>query len=260
MQQLLEIMQTLREKCPWDRAQTPETLTKYAIEEAYEVDAAVREGDAMHVKEELGDLLLQVIFQSQMYAEQGLFNFDDVVDVLKQKLIRRHPHVFDDNYQTLDEEQVAQLWQDIKREEKKSSTQKSISRLDKIKMGPSVPQAQKLQHYAAQMRFDWGEVNGAFDKLTEELQELREAVQEDDDAHIHEELGDCLFSLINVGRKLNQDCDQALLATIYKFRTRFAFIEARLKEQNLQPEQCDLVQLDQLWDKAKQYERQHKKN
>lgn len=260
MQQLLEIMQTLREKCPWDRAQTPETLTKYAIEEAYEVDAAVREGDAMHVKEELGDLLLQVVFQSQMYAEQGLFTFDDVVEVLKQKLIRRHPHVFDENYQTLDEEQVTQLWQEIKHEEKRASNKLHISRLDQIKVGASVPQAQKLQHVAAQMQFDWGDVHGAFDKLTEELQELKEAILEDDDAHIHEELGDCLFSLINVGRKLNQDCDQALLGTIYKFRTRFAFIEAQLQAQNLQPEQCDLKQLDQLWDKAKQYERDQKNN
>ena len=258
MQQLLEIMQTLREKCPWDQAQTPQKLTKYAIEEAYEVDAAVRSGDAMHVKEELGDLLLQVIFQSQMYSEQNLFNFDDVVETLKQKLIRRHPHVFDENYQQLDEQQVADLWQDIKRQEKKAQGKTQVSRLDQIKSGPSVNQAQKLQHHAAQMRFDWDNVEGAFAKLEEEVAELKHAISTENQADIHDELGDCLFSMVNVGRKLNQDCESALLSTIHKFRTRFAYIENALSMQNLTPEQCDLTKLDQLWDAAKAHERQTK--
>lgn len=255
MQDLLDLMQTLRRECPWDQKQTPESLTKYAIEEAYEVDAAVRSGDVAHVKEELGDLLLQVIFQSQMYAEQGAFDFQDVVDTLKEKLIRRHPHVFDPNFQNLDEAGVNQLWQQIKALEKQQQ-QKPISRLDKVKVGASIDQAQKIQQYAATLNFDWADVDGAWLKLDEELQELREAMKANDIQHIQEELGDCLFAMINVGRKLDQNCDQALHGTIAKFRNRFAYIEQALAQQNLTPEQCDLAQLDKLWDEAKAHERQ----
>lgn len=255
MQDLLDLMQTLRRECPWDQKQTPESLTKYAIEEAYEVDAAVRSGDVAHVKEELGDLLLQVVFQSQMYAEQGAFDFQDVVDTLKEKLIRRHPHVFDPNFQNLDEAGVNQLWQQIKALEKQQQ-QKPISRLDKVKVGASIDQAQKIQQYAATLNFDWADVDGAWLKLDEELQELREAMKANDIQHIQEELGDCLFAMINVGRKMDQNCDQALHGTIAKFRNRFAYIEQALAQQNLTPEQCDLAQLDKLWDEAKAHERQ----
>lgn len=255
MQDLLDLMQTLRRECPWDQKQTPETLTKYAIEEAYEVDAAVRSGDIAHVKEELGDLLLQVIFQSQMYAEQGAFNFQDVVETLKEKLIRRHPHVFEPNFQNLDETGVNQLWQQIKAQEKQQQ-QKPVSRLEKVKVGASIDQAQKIQHYAATLNFDWADVEGAWLKLDEELQELREATKTSDIQHIQEELGDCLFAMINVGRKLDQNCDQALHGTIAKFRNRFAYIEQTLAQKNLTLEQCDLAQLDQLWDEAKAHERQ----
>ena len=253
MQDLLELMQTLRRECPWDQKQTPESLTKYAIEEAYEVDAAVRSGDVAHVKEELGDLLLQVVFQSQMYSEQGAFDFQDVVDTLKEKLIRRHPHVFDPNFQHLDEEGVSQLWQQIKVQEKQ---QKPVSRLEKVKVGASIDQAQKIQQYAATLNFDWADVEGAWLKLDEELQELREATKTSDIQHIQEELGDCLFAMINVGRKLDQNCDQALHGTIAKFRNRFTYIEQTLAQKNLTLEQCDLAQLDQLWDEAKAHERQ----
>lgn len=255
MQDLLDLMQTLRRECPWDQKQTPETLTKYAIEEAYEVDAAVRSGDIAHVKEELGDLLLQVVFQSQMYAEQGAFNFQDVVETLKEKLIRRHPHVFEPNFQNLDETGVNQLWQQIKAQEKQQQ-QKPVSRLEKVKVGASIDQAQKIQHYAATLNFDWADVEGAWLKLDEELQELREATKTSDIQHIQEELGDCLFAMINVGRKLDQNCDQALHGTIAKFRNRFAYIEQTLAQKNLTLEQCDLAQLDQLWDEAKAHERQ----
>lgn len=253
MQDLLELMQTLRRECPWDQKQTPESLTKYAIEEAYEVDAAVRSGDVAHVKEELGDLLLQVVFQSQLYSEQGAFDFQDVVDTLKEKLIRRHPHVFDPNFQHLDEEGVSQHWQQIKVQEKQ---QKPVSRLEKVKVGASIDQAQNIQQYAATLNFDWADVEGAWLKLDEELQELREATKANDTQQIQEELGDCLFALINVGRKLDQNCDQALHGTIAKFRNRFAYIEQALAQKDLTPEQCDLVQLDQLWDEAKAHERQ----
>ena len=255
MQQLLEIMQTLREKCPWDQAQTPQSLTRYAIEEAYEVEAAVRSGDAEHVKEELGDLLLQVVFQSQMYAEQGLFNFQDVVNTLTEKLIRRHPHVFDENFAHLDEQQVSELWQQIKQQEKQNKPEAQVSELDQVKHGPALIQAQQLQKYAATMRFDWDDVSGAFEKLDEEVAELKEAVLSKDEKHIEEELGDTLFSLVNVGRKLNKNCEIALLSTTHKFRTRFGYIEKQLKAKNLKAQECDLADLDQLWDEAKHEER-----
>ena len=141
MQQLFAIMKQLRAECPWDREQTPESLTRYAIEEAYEVEEAVRSGDIDEIKNELGDLLLQVVFQSQMYSEQGAFDFNDVVDVLCQKLIRRHPHVFQkQQFDNLTPEQVSVLWQEIKQQEKQGKAQ---SRLDAVKHGPALSQAAK---------------------------------------------------------------------------------------------------------------------
>ncbi len=259
MQQLLEIMQTLREKCPWDQKQTPHSLTRYAIEEAYEVEAAIRSGDIAHIREELGDLLLQVVFQSQMYAEQGKFDFQDVVEVLQEKLIRRHPHVFDPDYAELDEDQVNALWQQIKQQEKQAKGQQHFSRLEKVKVGASVSQAQNLQAYAASLNFDWESIEGAWQKLDEEIQELKVAVTLQNQHHIEDELGDCLFAMINVGRKLNQNCDQALLGTIHKFRSRFAYIEQQLATQGLTPEQCSLQQLDRLWDEAKHDEKKKAK-
>jgi MazG family protein len=143
MQQLLNIMRELREKCPWDREQTPLSLTPYAIEEAYEVEAAVREGHLDEIRDELGDLLLQVVFQAQMYSEQGAFDFQDVVDAICEKLIRRHPHVFQaEQFSALDPDQVSELWQQIKQQEKQG---KPKSRLDEIKHGPALNQAQELK-------------------------------------------------------------------------------------------------------------------
>lgn len=251
MQSLLEIMAKLRQECAWDKAQTPRSLTPYAIEEAYEVEAAVHSGDVQHIKEELGDLLLQVVFQAQMYAEQGAFDFQDVVDTLKEKLIRRHPHVFQSGFAALSEQEVSALWQQIKQQEKIATGKTNQSRLDKVKIGPSLVQAQQLQAYAAKLNFDWDSVAGAWQKLEEELAELQAAIAERNDAHIMEELGDCLFSMVNVGRKLNQSCEQALFGTVHKFRERFAYIEQKLAEQQRTPEQCDLSELDDLWNEAK---------
>lgn len=260
MHNLLEIMSKLRRECPWDRAQTPESLTQYAIEEAYEVEAAIRSKDTLHIQEELGDLLLQVIFQSEMYAEQGAFNFQDVVDGLKEKLIRRHPHIFDSDKKDFTEQQVSELWQQIKQQEKEAAPHKNRSRLDKVKVGSSIMQAQTLQSYAADLKFDWDHVDGAWQKLDEEVAELKEAIAMQDETHIAEELGDCLFSLINVGRKLDQSCEQALLGTVHKFRQRFAYIEQQLALTQRTPEQCDLSELDQLWNEAKKDEKSRMEN
>src|SRR5690554_3918319 len=149
MEQLLKVMRELREKCPWDQQQTPESLTKYAIEEAYEVEAAVRSGKVDDVRDELGDLLLQVVFQSQMYSEQGAFDFQDVVQAITDKLVRRHPHVFQpEQFAALSPEDVSALWQQIKQQEKAG---KPASRLSEVKHGPAIQQAQQLQHNVAQI-------------------------------------------------------------------------------------------------------------
>ncbi|AOA59174.1 nucleoside triphosphate pyrophosphohydrolase [Acinetobacter larvae] len=254
MQQLLAIMQKLRRECPWDRQQTPLSLTPYAIEEAYEVEQAIQQGDPAEICEELGDLLLQVIFQAEMHAEQGLFDFQDVVAVLTQKLIRRHPHVFqaqvdDVDIQADDVAQVKALWQQIKQQERAGQAQ---SLLSAVKAGPALMQAQALQQQAAKVGFDFASVADAYGKLEEELGELQQAMQAQQSDEIREELGDCLFSLINVGRKMDISSEQALLATVAKFRQRFAYIEQQAAAQQKTLQQLDLFEMDQLWDQAKQ--------
>lgn len=249
MEKLLEIMQELRQKCPWDQQQTPESLTRYAIEEAYEVEAAIREGNIDEIRNELGDLLLQVVFQSQMFSEKGAFDFNDVVDAISEKLIRRHPHVFQaDQFKDLSSDQVSELWKQIKLQEKKD---KSVSRLDEIKHAPALVQAQEVQKKAAQLGFDFETVTDAYAKLEEELGELQQAIKNQKNDEIQEEFGDCLFSLINVGRKLGQSSETALLATIYKFRSRFAYIEQQAQRQNKDLQKMSLAEMDELWEQAK---------
>ncbi|WP_312967942.1 nucleoside triphosphate pyrophosphohydrolase [Acinetobacter gerneri] len=249
MQKLLQIMQELREKCPWDKAQTPESLTPYAIEEAYEVEAAVRGKNPDEVRDELGDLLLQVVFQAQMYKEQGDFDFDDVVEAISQKLIRRHPHVFEaEKFQDLTPEQVSALWKEIKIQEKKGKPQ---SRLNEIKHGPALVQAEQIQKNVAKIGFDFPDINGAYAKVEEELAEFRQALQSENSDEILDEFGDCLFSLINVGRKLNISSEMALLATIDKFKARFGYIEDQARQNHKNLDEMSLEEMDQLWDEAK---------
>lgn len=249
MEQLLSVMRELRGKCPWDQQQTPESLTRYAIEEAYEVEAAVRSGSTDDVCDELGDLLLQVVFQSQMYSEQGAFDFNDVVQAITDKLIRRHPHVFQaEQFAALTPEDVSLLWQEIKQKEKQG---KPRSRLDDIKHAPALDQAHQIQKNVAKIGFDFPDVAGAYEKLEEELGELQQAIAHQNSDEIQDEFGDCLFSLINVGRKLGVSSEMALLSTIHKFRTRFALMEQQAEQQQLQIENLSLVELDQLWDQAK---------
>ena len=255
MEQLLAIMKQLRAECPWDREQTPETLTRYAIEEAYEVEEAIRTGDVNDIKNELGDLLLQVVFQSQMYSEQDAFNFDDVVEAICQKLIRRHPHVFQKaQFENLTTDQVSVLWQDIKTQEKQQQVKqgKAPSRLNEVKHGPALTQAEDIQKNVAKVGFDFPDVMQAYDKVKEELSEFEEAMQSEKTDEIVEEFGDCLFSLINVGRKLGISSEMALLGTIHKFKTRFAYIEDQINLKNKSLEDVTLQEMDQLWDQAKQ--------
>lgn len=249
MEQLLNVMRELRQKCPWDQQQTPESLTQYAIEEAYEVEAAVRSGNVDEIRDELGDLLLQVVFQAQMYSEQGAFDFQDVVQAITDKLMRRHPHVFQaEQFSKMTAEEVSQLWKEIKQQEKQG---KPRSRLDDVKHAPALAQADEIQKNVAKIGFDFPDFAGAYGKLEEELAELQEAIQQQDSDEIHAEFGDCLFSLINVGRKLGLSSEMALLSTIHKFRTRFALMEDQAEKQQLHIESLSLAELDQLWEQAK---------
>ena len=189
------------------------------------------------------------MIQAQMYSEQGAFDFNDVVHAITEKLIRRHPHVFQaENFSQLNLADVMLLWKQIKQQEKHG---KAHSRLDEIKHGPTLQQAEQIQKNAAQIGFDFADVESAYEKLNEELAELQQAIQKQNSDEILDEFGDCLFSLINVGRKLGLSSEMALLSTIHKFRTRFAFIEDQAQQQNRKIEQLSLDEMDRLWEQAK---------
>ena len=255
LEDLQAIMVLLRRECPWDQKQTPQSLTRYAIEEAYEVEQAVQSGDSAAVADELGDLLLQVVFQSVMYQEQHAFGFEQVVDGLCHKLIRRHPHVF--GGQELETEaQVSAQWEAIKQQEKQGSGSiQTTSLLSAVKHGPAVMQAESLQKTVAKVGFDWPDIQGARAKLTEELSELDEAIGLQDAEAITDELGDAFFALINVARKLNVSPEMALLGTIRKFRRRFQTVETSLQASGRDWADSSLEELDRWWDEAKGLER-----
>ena len=265
---LLALMARLRADCPWDQKQSNHSLIPYAIEEAYELGAAVQEDDDEDIKSELGDVLLQVIFHCQLYAEQGRFDISDVITTLQQKLIRRHPHVFDSE-NLVDEAAVKVRWDEIKAEEHQvaAARGKPRRRLDSIKAGSALMQAQEVQKQAAKLGFDWEGIEGAFDKLDEEISELKAEVIDKSKAaakyniskaNIHDiekELGDCMFALVNVARKLNLDAEAAALTCVHKFKSRFAYIEAQLENAGRCLEDSDLTEMDSLWEAAKQHER-----
>lgn len=272
MADLLTLMARLRADCPWDIKQTNESLIPYVIEEAYELAEAIQKDQAdrangiyddEEVKSELGDVLLQVVFHAQMYAEQGRFDLADVIQTLQAKLIRRHPHVFDkDNLP--DDEAVKQRWDEIKAEEnaEKQARGKQISKLDKVKTGSALMQAQALQKYAGKLGFDWDNLADAVDKLEEEIAELKQILPQQGDkpsdrqkAEIEKELGDCIFGLVNVARKLDLDAEKASLTCVHKFRSRFAHIEQALAKIGKTPETSTLEEMDKLWEQAKQFER-----
>lgn len=245
------LMRRLRADCPWDKKQTNESLIPYAIEESYELGEAVQSGDLGEIKSELGDVLLQVVFHACLYAElgeaQGGFDMGDVIYTLMEKLIRRHPHVFDAD-SLPDEQAVAKRWAEIKAEENKGKPRR---RLDAVKAGSALMQAQDLQKQASKLGFDWEDVTGAKDKLHEEMAELDVAITSQNQAHIQDELGDCLFALVNVARKLDVSSEAALLGTIHKFRSRFAYIEDELAKRGSSPEEASLEEMDALWEMAK---------
>ena len=259
MDRLLAIMARLRDRadgCPWDVEQTFATIAPYTVEEAYEVADAVERGDLSDLKEELGDLLLQVVFHARMAEEQGAFAFEDVARAINDKMVRRHPHVFaDETYGSLAEQKEG--WEQLKaaeRAEKAVNGQASL--LDDVPVGlPGLTRAVKLSKRAATVGFVWPTVQDVVVKLHEEVGELIEEVEAGDLEKARHELGDVLFVVANLARTLDIDPEDALRYTNAKFVRRFKYIEAKLRERGKTPDQSDLGEMDALWEEVKALER-----
>jgi MazG family protein len=258
---LVEIISTLRAPggCPWDREQTHESLKPMMLEEAYEVVEAIDEGDDDELKGELGDLLLQVVFHSQIAAEENRFDVDDVVDRVTSKMISRHPHVFGEEKAETSTE-VLRNWEAIKEAElaAKGQGDEQRSMLDSVSTKlPAVMEAFQMTTKVARVDFDWPDVASVLEKLDEEVHELKEAIASEraDHQEIAGEVGDLLFVAVNVARLLGIDPESALKSSNRKFRRRFRYIEDRLREQGRKPADSNHIEMDALWDEAKQKEK-----
>ncbi len=261
---LLEIMAALRTPitgCPWDLDQDFASIAPYTIEEAYEVADAVERHDMLDLKEELGDLLLQVAFHAQLAQEQAFFDFGDVVEAITTKLIRRHPHVFAST-KDLTPDQVKELWDRIKAEEKREKAEarlkagmleeEPVSYLDDVPLQmPALMRAAKLTSKAAKIGFDWPSVEEVLAKIKEELQEVEEELPGQDQNRIEDEIGDLLFAIANLARHKKIDPENALRRTNKKFERRFSYIEAQLAAQGKSLEKATLEEMDALWNEAK---------
>lgn len=262
---LLEIMAALRTPgtgCPWDLEQNFATIVPYTIEEAYEVSDAIARSDMTDLRDELGDLLLQVVFHSRMAEEAGEFDFGDVVNAITSKMIRRHPHVFGDAEARAAGSAKGQ-WDRIKAEEKAEKRVARIARgedpedhgkgfLDGIPVAiPALTRALKLQQKAATVGFDWGEAAPILDKIEEEIGELRAAIASNRQAEIADEFGDVIFAIVNLGRHLSVDPEAALAGTNEKFRSRFHYVETALSQANSSLKDASLDEMEELWQKAK---------
>lgn len=277
IEHLLYLMQRLRDPrkgCPWDRKQTFATIVPFTLEEAYEVADTIERQDFVHLKEELGDLLFQVVFYAQMGREQGLFDFEAVVDSIVRKLLRRHPHVFPDG--TLEseladgvvvtEETIKANWEAIKKAERAEKAAAGLEEttpgaLSDVPVGlPALSRAEKLQKRAALEGFDWDDIAPVFDKIQEELEEVREVLaQESDPAkrqqRLQDEMGDVLFACVNLARFLKVDAEASLRQTNRKFETRFSAIEQLVGEQGKEMRDLTLGELDELWEQVKRWEK-----
>lgn len=248
--------------CPWDVEQDFSTIAPYTIEEAYEVADAIARGDLDDLRDELGDLLLQVVYHARMAEEAGDFSFGDVVRAITEKMIRRHPHVFGDE-RARSAGMAKGMWEKIKAEEKASKREARIARgldpedhgkgfLDGVPVGlPALTRALKLQEKAARVGFDWSEARPILDKIEEEIGELREAMDSADTASIKDEFGDVLFALVNFGRHLKIDAEAALSGTNEKFRSRFHNVERALGDAGSSLEEATLDEMEALWQQAK---------
>lgn len=251
---LVRIMEILRapDGCMWDQAQDHHSIRQNFIEETYEACEAIDDNDTDHLKEELGDVLLQVVFHTQMEKEKGVFDLNDVADGVCKKLIFRHPHIFGD-VKVGSTDEILSNWDDLKRKEKKQET--DTSTLESVsKSLPSLIRAQKLQKKAAKVGFDWPDVSGALDKVEEELAEVRAAI--DGNGDIEEEIGDLIFAVTNVSRFVKVDSERAAEKTCNKFVRRFADMEKQAAVEGKNLSDLTLSELDALWDKAKEHEHQ----
>ncbi|MGH1472297.1 MAG: nucleoside triphosphate pyrophosphohydrolase [Cellvibrionaceae bacterium] len=265
IEQLLELMSRLREPatgCPWDVKQTYQSIAPSTLEEAYEVVDAIEKQNYPHLKEELGDLLFQVVFYAQLGKEDHYFDFNDIVNTLVDKLIRRHPHVFpdgtlnsrvaiDENGKAkLDEQAVKKQWDEIKKEEREEKGEKLL--LDDIPVAlPAITRATKIQKRASMVGFDWVEVGDVLEKLEEEISELKEALEAGNPKEIEDEMGDTLFSVVNLSRHLNIEPEKCLRQANDKFERRFNDIEKSLLQQNKTLEQSSSEEMERLWNEAK---------
>lgn len=252
---LVDIIRLLRAEggCPWDIEQTHESIRQCLIEETYETIEAINKKSIPMLREELGDVLMQVIFHAQIETENGNFTIDDVADENAKKMIIRHPHVFGTvNVDGVDD--VLTNWDEIKRQTKK---QKSVSEsIDSIPRElPALMRAQKTQRKASKVGFDWDDVKGAIDKHMEELEELKAAIENQDSENAFEELGDVLFSAVNISRFIDVDSEEALTAATDKFASRFKKVEALAKDRGIDMKSSSLEELDKLWDEAKKSEK-----
>ena len=248
---LRAIMHRLRAPggCPWDAEQTHQSLVSNLIEEAYETVDTIQRGDHNHLQEELGDLLLQVVFHAELAEEAGRYNLDDVARGISDKLVRRHPHVYAAS-DAQDTDAVLQQWDDIKRKEKGDEKEPYLHGVGKGL--PGLIKAAKLQKKAAKVGFDWPDQAGVIAKLKEELNELEEALESADEAHIAEELGDLLFSAVNLARFRKLDPEVVMTEANHKFEARFAEMEASLDEQGISLHDASLEQMDATWQAAKE--------
>ena len=248
---LVQIVKILRAPggCPWDREQDHHSIRREFIEETYEVIEAIDTEDTELLKEELGDVLLQVVFHTDIEDDKGTFNIDDVADDICKKMIIRHPHVLSD-VTAENTEQVLTNWDKIKMQTKSQKSQSEV--LGSIsKALPSLMRSQKIQQKAAKVGFDWENVDGALDKLDEEISELKQAIIQGNQAHIEEELGDVLFSTVNISRFVKTDSEKALYNACEKFISRFSKVEKLANERNINMAEDGLEVLDKLWDEAK---------
>jgi MazG family protein len=254
IQSLLDIMRQLRDPdsgCPWDLKQNFHSIVPYTIEETYELVDAIAAEDFAQIRDELGDVLFQVVFYSQMAKEQGLFSFDDVVNGISRKLLRRHPHIFaKPDERQVSEQEVKERWEQIKGEERQQKNQ--VGALDDVPRAlPALSRSQKLQKRAASVGFDWSELDAVRGKMDEELGELAEAVSEGDSAAIESEVGDIFLAMVNLARHLGVDAEAALRHANRRFEDRFSLMETAAERDGSQLSEESLEQLEERWQAAK---------
>ncbi|HXH39513.1 MAG TPA: nucleoside triphosphate pyrophosphohydrolase [Thermoanaerobaculia bacterium] len=248
--ELVQLMQTLRgpDGCPWDRKQTLPSLKPFVIEESYEVVDAIDRNDRAALAEELGDFLLQAVFIAELTREEGSFDIYDSITAIHDKLVRRHPHVFGDVVAS-DAEAVLVNWEKLKNEERKAESKGVLSGVPQSL--PALLRAGRLTEKAARVGFDWRRTEDVFHKLDEEIAELHEAIASGDESKVHDEVGDLLFTIANIARKLNVNAEEALQSTNRKFTRRFESMESRVRESGRNVDDLTLEEMDALWDQAK---------